>query len=1654
MTAPQIVFPDWKSWLRGAASAAAPTREEYELHLAAHEWALSDPLDINEIDDFASLPLPDLEPFEHQVQNAILFFRRLSPRGLIADDVGLGKTITAGLIARELLVRGRIESILVVCPKSLMDQWSEELLTKFDLRAEAASGAAFANLETHPFWITTYHTARSRIASIRQRKFDLLILDEAHALRNLYGTQKPPQVATAFRDLMHGDAVRFCLMLTATPIQNRLWDIFSLLEVLKAPQPNPLGSEAQFATGFIADAPHARRLRRGTETDFRKRVGEASVRTRRADTQLDFPDRQVKDRLVVPLADEGAFIDEALDAILDLPHLAQLTHARTLMSSPWAFAKSMEEHASRLPQWDGKRAGFTDLARKGRTIKESAKVRAVVDLVRKSIKDGRAARMIVFTQRIETLSHLFTALTEAGLGDQIGMMQGSNPGGNRRAIEDFRADPAVRPILLSTDTGAVGLNLQAGNIVVNYDLPWNPMLIEQRIGRVQRLGQKAAHVIVYNLVLKGTIEESIVHRLMEKLQLFSMAIGEMEELLELCEFGEDGGSLETVIMDLIRKAGEHKDVTQDLAKMEASRRRAEERLREMREATESALASIRPSEGTARLERLERPEPRLPLQDVIRGCLRRGGVPIEEEEAGRFWIREGGRVVELHLDRRSAFSGSTQTRVVSPGSKPFESITRAVRQGSQHVVRDATGVGLERVRANLESRLASFGLVVDGVSEVKRVPREALRVAVKLSSSVSTDRYETILEVPCQDPSHGVGEILEADEAAEPLLSRAPVLKDAKLATLGEAFAGAEGSIREAAFNDENLARFRGFYDARFREELGRLTEKASVNGGGRRSGEDLSEYVRRLSGADAGFAAAFKSLVHRFVPTERVEPVGVSGIRYATVRARVRVRNRKQQNAADLEIDTVPLSGRFLGDLAGFDHLQKGEEGWGCPGGHIAAAASFVTCRECSSGGCRECWEVSPEALGLTTCSVCSQPVCDSHRVTCASCEAVACIADSFFTAEGLPTCVRCSVKLPSGEIVAAADAEVSAVSGRAARKEAFLLSQLSGRPAFPEELVRCEASGRRILPEERVACAVTGKRVGTDLTEVSAVSGERALASEMRRSGLSGRLALPSELVVCDETGESLAPDEAGVCARTGRRARIDLFETDEELGAPVLRRLLKRSDQSGKWAMPNAFVASELSGRLALREETVRCRVCGRTLIQAEAFTSPRSGLAACPGHFATCEKSGARLLQDELARCEVTGRLVDGSFLRTCPETRKRAVEDAFATCGASGERILPEGLEKSSVSGTFVRRSLLVECSVSGRRALKSELVRCAASGVLVHPDLTIRCPETGRVVLRSEGRPCAETGDLVSQEGLGVCSETGLEVRRSLLSRDELTGKAVLRRLLGTCTVSGSRTLIGNLVRSAVTAQAIRRDLAAQCQRSGRWALPEELGRCARTGNAVLPEFLERCGVSGLLVLQELLGTCAATATRALPDYLQIDPRSGRTVLSSHLKVSELSARVGLRGDLRCCAFSGRYGFPEELGRSQFSNREVALDRLRHCEHCGRSVDVSELARCPLCERLHCADDGGEAHCNVCSHLDSKGPAASVSATDLKVITARHPWVSAGRLFLTPKLAYIDARSGALSLKKRRSLLLFVRAETSAAGTLLGRFIAEKSLAS
>jgi len=206
------------------------TAEEFRVYRAGLEWDLTDPIVIDGPDDFKSTQRwrDRVDPYHHQVTNLITFCRRL-PVTLLADDVGLGKTISAGLIVSELIARSRVSKILIVCPKLLGPQWKDELESKFDIPAEIAIGKELKTADPSEIGavITTYNSARLYLDSIPEDRFQMLILDEAHKLRNLYGVEKTPQVAKRFRKALEARRFRFVLMLTATPIQNRLWDLYS-----------------------------------------------------------------------------------------------------------------------------------------------------------------------------------------------------------------------------------------------------------------------------------------------------------------------------------------------------------------------------------------------------------------------------------------------------------------------------------------------------------------------------------------------------------------------------------------------------------------------------------------------------------------------------------------------------------------------------------------------------------------------------------------------------------------------------------------------------------------------------------------------------------------------------------------------------------------------------------------------------------------------------------------------------------------------------------------------------------------------------------------------------------------------------------------------------------------------------------------------------------------------------------------------------------------------------------------------------------------------------------------------------------------------------------------------------------------------------------
>lgn len=303
---------------------------DYDIYRAGLEWDLTDPIVIESADDFKSTQRwkKHLDPYHHQVSNLITFCRRL-PVTLLADDVGLGKTISAGLVMSELIARSRLSKILIVCPKVLCPQWKEELETKFNINCEVATGKELLSADPGETGavITTYNSARLYLDRLPEDSFQMLVLDEAHKLRNLYGTEKSPQVALTFQRALQNRRFRFVLMLTATPIQNRLWDLYSLIDLLTVARghENPFGSPGMFARRYIADDKEkARQLKESARDEFRSIVYGYMSRVRRGDAQLSFPERVVQMHRVQPTTMETELINAIAKPIQKMNRLVQI----------------------------------------------------------------------------------------------------------------------------------------------------------------------------------------------------------------------------------------------------------------------------------------------------------------------------------------------------------------------------------------------------------------------------------------------------------------------------------------------------------------------------------------------------------------------------------------------------------------------------------------------------------------------------------------------------------------------------------------------------------------------------------------------------------------------------------------------------------------------------------------------------------------------------------------------------------------------------------------------------------------------------------------------------------------------------------------------------------------------------------------------------------------------------------------------------------------------------------------------------------------------------------------------------------------------------------------------------------------------------------
>ncbi|MBQ4840509.1 DEAD/DEAH box helicase [Bacillus safensis] len=466
---------------------------------------------VTAIDSFEGLQvpahLPAFTPLKHQLEVARRVVEEMNGKAILADEVGLGKTVEAGLIIKEYMIRGLAKKILILVPASLVSQWVQELRTKFYIDAvEQKKSYVWEQCDVVVSSIDTAKRQphRDTILSIA---YDMVIIDEAHKLKNN---------KTKNYEFVRNLNKKFCLLLTATPIQNRIGEIFNLVSLLK---PGHLGNEHQFKDLFAK-----KDLQLEDHDRLKQLVNKVMIRNRRQDTGIEWTKRHVKTISIDFSPTEQALYDE-ICKLKENPSYTKhmfsiMTLERECCSSREAVYMTIKKMQEEEKHILGSSA-ITQIMEKINQVEQNSKALEVVKLIQQLNE-----KVIIFTEYRATQIYLQWFLQQNGIS--------SVPfrGGFKRGKKDWMKDlfRERAQVLIATEAGGEGINLQFCNQIINYDLPWNPMRLEQRIGRIHRLGQER-DVHIYNMSTNGTVEEHILKLLYEKIQLFENVIGDLDDIL-------------------------------------------------------------------------------------------------------------------------------------------------------------------------------------------------------------------------------------------------------------------------------------------------------------------------------------------------------------------------------------------------------------------------------------------------------------------------------------------------------------------------------------------------------------------------------------------------------------------------------------------------------------------------------------------------------------------------------------------------------------------------------------------------------------------------------------------------------------------------------------------------------------------------------------------------------------------------------------------------------------------------------------------------------------------------------------------------------------------------------------------------------------------
>ena len=492
--------------------------------------------------------------YQYQIESALKVLNRFRGRAMLCDEVGLGKTIEAGIILSEYILRGLVRTILILTPPSLTMQWQDEMASKFNIEFISNDDDAFKAFGTEawkqfPRIIASINLARRKEHAqiLAETPFDMVIVDEAHCLQNR---------ATQTWKMVNSLKKKYMLLLTATPIQNSLEELYNMITLLK---PGQLGTVSEFKRTFMQ---RGDRFTPQNTPRLRELLRDVMIRNTRSLTQVRLPKRNARTIPIQLTPDERAFYDGLTEFIkqqyFEYEKKGKRTGLFTLRLLQEEIGSSVHAASPTLAKIgqdkslnaDGKRI-LAQLQNLTRQIQKGAKAQALLDIIR-----VHQDKIIVFTKFIKTLEHICKVLGENDI-PFAKFMGGMSVAQKDQAIEAFQKDAQI---LVSTEIGGEGLNLQFCNAVLNYDLPWNPLRIEQRIGRVHRVGQRR-EVEIFNFAAENTIEAYILHLLDAKINMFELVIGELDMILGNLQEQRD---FESVIYDIWIRAQTQRELEDQL----------------------------------------------------------------------------------------------------------------------------------------------------------------------------------------------------------------------------------------------------------------------------------------------------------------------------------------------------------------------------------------------------------------------------------------------------------------------------------------------------------------------------------------------------------------------------------------------------------------------------------------------------------------------------------------------------------------------------------------------------------------------------------------------------------------------------------------------------------------------------------------------------------------------------------------------------------------------------------------------------------------------------------------------------------------------------------------------------------------------------------